>query len=245
LAERGEAAALAPPAAEALLRLLGAAMLGTSAVHCAICLLWRLLPLCRARPMPAFLAPPAPQLLLGHVTVLPLATASMLLLVQPGSPNARAAAGAGLAALLLHLALVAAVVLAVAARGDALGLRYLAHRQRQQRQEQPGSAAAHSSGAPPPVSSGGSWAFATLGRAGPGTEGIDPEAAMLQRLAPGHLVGHWGRADQRRQRELRLAYQGGRAPGGQPRPAAAAAAAALPASAACRCCLPVLPASSC
>ncbi len=162
-------------------------MATTAAVHALAVSLWKQLPCTRHRPLPDFLVFPVPELLAANMMVLPLAMAGTLMLMQAGVAVSQAVGALAMALMLAYLAFVAAVLLAVLGRREALGLRYMehGHSHRQQRGQ--------------PVAD---------------EQSADGGSSSVPLMYAPHAGGHWARPDIYVANELRRVYQGGCSAGG-------------------------------
>ncbi len=183
---------------------------------------WKALPCTRARPVPDFLLFPVPELTLANLMVLPLAMASTLLLMQTDSPRHQALGAVCAAVILGYLGLVAAVLVAVSAKKELLGLRYV-ELNRQKDLAKDTSVAAprtaylaccsartdndYNNAMPILLSSSCPRQQQALSHA-PVPPAAQPASRTVLRFAPPHASGFWERADAAVQQELRLVYQG-------------------------------------
>ncbi len=221
-----------------LVFVMGMAMLGVLVLHLVALWVWKALPCTRARPVPEFLLFPVPELALANLMVLPLAMAATLLVMQTESPRHQTLGVICVMVILAYLGLVAAVLVAVSAKKEVLGLKYV-----QLDRGQGGSSKGTTATAPQRTFLGCCSAHADDGNnigmrppapdssikdssrlvvwsahissdsRLPGLPAAPSAGSTVLRFAPPHANGFWERADAAVQRELRLAYQGAAASG--------------------------------
>ncbi len=191
-----------------LVYMMGVLMAGVLALHFLALLVWQALRWTRQYPLPYFLVYPVPEVLLANVLVLPLAMASAALLVLPAGAHARALGAAGMLALLAHLLLVAAVLLALARRQKQLGLSYI-KLGRSAAAAAAGDRIGQSASCWPQRGSKASVLNSKSPFQTPASKAdkLAPAARMLLQFSPPHSHGYWERADVALQQELRRCYQ--------------------------------------
>jgi hypothetical protein len=116
---------LQPQHAAGIVFAMGMGMLCLLVLHLVALWAWKALPCTRARPVPEFLLFPVPELALANLMVLPLAMAATVLVMQTASPMHQMLGAICMLALLAYLGLVAAILVAVLAKKEMLGLNYV------------------------------------------------------------------------------------------------------------------------
>jgi hypothetical protein len=188
---------------------MGCLMGALIALHFVAALTWQALPWTRQHPLPPFLTPPVPELLLANALVLPLAMASTVLMAAV-EPQKQVVGAMGMLGLACYLGLVAAVVFALARRQQQLGLSYT----RLDKSPETGIKLARPS----------RWLGAGRGR-GQGATSIAASTSLVEssnevqsklgfsarvllRFSPPQAHGYWSQADVAVQQQLRQTYQG-------------------------------------
>ncbi len=214
-----------------LVFIMGLTMLGLLVLHLVALWVWKALPCTRAKPVPEFLLFPVPELTLANLMVLPMAMASTLLLMQTESPRHQALGAVCALVILAYLGLVAAVLMAVSAKKELLGLKYVDIARQDalskgssdvgSQRTFVGCCSAHAVGDGDDNTNGmsaladdgcirDSSAMVPSARNAPSrpADMIQSTSSTVLRFAPPHASGFWERADAAMQRELRLVYQG-------------------------------------